>query len=251
MARISIITTVLNAERTIRDCIESVIRQQVPVEHIVIDGCSTDGTLGIIEKYGPCLSKIVSEKDNSLYEGMNKGIALAATEIIGILNADDVYAHPDVLNTVIGIFDDTGVDSCYGDLVYVDQVDTEKVRRLWRAGPYDSRRFYQGWMPPHPTFFVRKSVYERYGMFDIALGSSADYELMLRFLLKNGISTVYIPQILVKMRQGGKSNFSLKQRIIANRNDRQAWRVNDLKPYPWTSILKPLSKIGQFIFHGY
>lgn len=248
MALISVITTVLNARTTIRDCIESVISQGVDVEHIMIDGCSTDGTLEVINEYRSILAKIVSEKDNSLYEGMNKGIALATSDIIGILNADDVYADENVLKVVLETFRDNDVDSCYGDLIYVDENNISKIRRLWRAGEYSPKRFYRGWMPPHPTLFVRKRIYEKFGVFNIGFGSAADYELMVRFFLKHNVSSVYIPEVLVKMRTGGKSNSSVIQRIKANRNDKRAWQANGITPLPWTFILKPLSKINQFIF---
>ena len=125
--------------------------------------------------------------------------------------------------------------------------NTSRIKRYWRAGDYDAGRFYWGWMPPHPTFFVRRSVYEKHGLFNLELGSAADYELMLRFLLKNNVSTAYIPEVLVKMRMGGKSNASFMNRYRANRNDKLAWEVNGLRPYPWTFMLKPLRKIPQYI----
>ena len=248
MINTTIVTTVLNGHRTIRDCIESVRDQGITVEHILIDGGSTDGTLEIIEEYRPHLAKILTEKDKGIYDGMNKGLAFATGEIVGILNADDMYAHRDVLKKVISCFDNPTVESCYGDLIYVDAEDTARITRMWRAGHYNVRRFYWGWMPPHPTFFVRKKEYDKYGIFNLDLGSAADYELMLRFLVKYRISSVYIPDVLVKMRDGGRSNASLKNRLIANRKDRLAWKINGLDPYLWTLTLKPVSKIRQFLF---
>lgn len=244
--KLSIITTVLNSVTTIQNCIESVCDQNHDVEHIIIDGGSTDGTLEIIKNYKPCLAKVISEPDEGIYDAMNKGIASAGSDVIGILNSDDFYAHPEVLSMVADIFNSTGIDSCFGDLVYVDSIDTSKVIRKWKSGPFNERSFYWGWMPPHPTFFVRRSVYQKYGVFNLELGSAADYELMLRFLVKNKISTSYIPEVLVKMRAGGMSNASLKNRLQANSMDRKAWKVNGLKGYPWTTYLKPLRKIGQF-----
>ena len=243
---ISIITAVYNGAATIRDCIESVRSQRHRVEHIIIDGGSTDGTREIIESYRHCLARVVSEPDRGIFDAMNKGIALATGEVIGILNADDFYVRPEVLAKVAGVFADKNIDSCYGDLVYIDPADPGRVIRYWRSGSYHDRRFYQGWMPPHPTFFVRKEVYEAFGKFNPALGSAADYELMLRFLAKHRVSTAYIPEVLVKMRTGGMSNFSLKNRLRANRMDRMAWRVNRLKPLPWTIMMKPISKIPQY-----
>jgi hypothetical protein len=138
----------------------------------------------------------------------------------------------------------------YGDLVYVDREDTERVVRYWKSGDYHPRRFYWGWMPPHPAFFVRRSVYSNYGLFDLEQGSAADYELMLRFLLKYGIRPAYLPEVLVKMRRGGMSNATLANRLRANRLDRRAWVVNELQPYPWTLWMKPARKLGQWVRKG-
>jgi glycosyltransferase involved in cell wall biosynthesis len=248
--QLTIITTVLNGENSIRDCLESVRKQSIIPEQIIIDGGSKDRTLNIVDEYRDGIARLISEKDDGIYDGMNKGLKLAAGDIIGILNADDVYAHDKVLSMVTSAFNDDNVDSCYGDLVYVEDKNTEKIIRKWKAWSFDTRRFYWGWMPPHPTFFVRRSVYEKYGLFNLDLGSAADYELMLRFLLKHRISTAYIPEVLVKMRSGGASNASLKKRLIANRMDRKAWEVNGLKPYPWTIPLKPLRKIPQYLVFG-
>lgn len=245
--KVSIITVVYNGAQTIRDCLESVRNQSYPrVEHIVKDGGSTDGTLHIIEEYKSYLAKVVSEPDNGIYDGMNKGLRLATGDVIGILNADDIYAGPDVLSKVVKTFSEKKVDSCYGDLVYVDGKDTNRVVRYWRSGDFVPRKFYWGWMPPHPTFFVRREVFDKYGLFNLALGTAADYELMLRFLLKHRITSAYLPEIIVKMRSGGASNASLRNRLRANRMDRLAWKVNGLRPDPWTLWLKPIRKLGQW-----
>ncbi len=243
---LSVITVVRNSVSTIRDCIESVKRQSYPAEHIIIDGASDDGTLEIIQEYKSSVSQFISEPDKGIYDAMNKGIKLASGDIIGILNSDDLYPTSDTLSEVAKVFEKKNIDSCYGDLVYVNPIKTDKTRRYWRSGYFNPRRFYFGWMPPHPTFFVRRSVYEKYGFFNLALGSAADYELMLRFLLKYKISTTYLPHILVKMRNGGESNASLKNRIRANKMDRMAWKINGLKPHTWTLWMKPLRKIGQY-----
>lgn len=221
--------------------------QGIPAEHIVIDGGSTDGTAEIVGRSGDAVARFVSEPDDGIYDAMNKGIALATGEVVGILNADDLYADDRVLSDVAKVFEDPSVDSCYGDLVYVDPSDTGRVVRTWRAGSYRKKLFYRGWMPPHPTFFVRRAVYERFGLFNLSLGSAADYELMLRFLLRHGISTVYIPRVLVRMRAGGVSNLSLGNRLRANRMDRMAWKVNGLALRPWTILMKPVRKIPQFL----
>jgi len=216
------------------------------VEHVIVDGGSADGTLDVIERYQADIAHLIKGPDRGIYDAMNKGILAATGDVVGILNADDFYAHGDVLAKVVEVFTDKTIDSCYGDLVYVDAADTGRVVRSWHAGPYDLNRFHWGWMPPHPTFFVRKRVYEKYGLFNLNLGSAADYELMLRFLLKHRIKVAYIPEVLVHMRVGGVSNSSLKNRLRANANDRRAWEVNGLKPYPWTLWMKPIRKIPQY-----
>ena len=171
---------------------------------------------------------------------------MATGEVIGILNADDYYSDNTILSRVSEVFTDPDVQACYGDLVYVDSKDTSKVKRYWRAGDFAPKKFYSGWMPPHPTFFVRSSVYEKYGLFNLDLGSAADYEIMLRFLLKHQINVAYLPMVMVHMRTGGVSNASVSNRLAANRMDRKAWEVNDLNPYPWTLYAKPLRKVGQW-----
>jgi glycosyltransferase len=195
---------------------------------------------------GFSLAHVIAGPDKGIYDAMNKGITVASGDIIGILNADDFYADRDVITHITSAFEDDSVDACYGDLEYVDSFLTGKVIRYWRSGDYRPERFYHGWMPPHPTFFARRTLYNKYGSFNLSLGSSADYELMLRFLLKHGAKAVYIPEVLVRMRTGGVSNASLSNRLRANRMDRLAWRINGLHPKPWTMYMKPLSKLNQF-----
>jgi len=247
LPNLSIITVCFNAAKTIRDCIESVSNQGLEVEHIIIDGGSDDETLEILENHRCQVAKVISEPDCGIYDAMNKGLKLTSGDVIGILNADDFYSNSRALSKVAASFEDEKIDSCYGDLVYVDSTDIRKVFRYWRSGSYDRRKFYNGWMPPHPTFFARRSVYKKYGRFNLNLGSAADYELMLRFLLKHKISCKYIPEILVRMRGGGRSNASFKNRLAAHRKDYLAWKVNGLNPHPWTLMMKPLRKIGQYI----
>jgi len=247
LPKLSIITVCFNAASTIRDCIESVSRQSLQVEHIIIDGGSEDKTLELLEHYRSQVVRLISEPDSGIYDAMNKGLRLASGDVIGILNADDFYSDPGTLQKVAEGFEDQKIDACYGDLVYVDATDIRKIDRYWRSGSYDRCKFYNGWMPPHPTFFVRRSVYKKYGLFNLDLGSAADYELMLRFLLKHKVSCKYIPEVLVCMRTGGKSNASLKNRLTAHRNDYLAWKVNQLKSHPWTLMMKPLRKIEQYI----
>jgi len=250
MSKLSLITVTFNASQTIHACLDCVKEQSVQVEHILVDGKSEDSTLEIVKKYGSHLAKIISEPDKGIYDAMNKGLKLAGGEIVGILNADDFYPDGDTLAKVIKAFDDPLIDACYGDLLYVDAGDTDKIVRNWRSGSFGHKKFYWGWMPPHPTFFVRHNVYEEYGLFNLELGSAADYEIMLRFSVKHRVKAAYIPEVLVKMRSGGVRNASLGNRLAANRMDRKAWEVNGLKPYPWTVWLKPLRKVGQWVWKG-
>lgn len=248
MNSISIITATYNAAETIRDCLDCLKEQTTAVEHILIDGVSDDTTLSIVNEYTTCLTHIISEPDQGIYDAMNKGLEIASGDIVGILNADDFYPANDTLAKVTQVFDDPKVDACYGDLLYVDCANSDKIVRNWRSGSFSPGKFYWGWMPPHPTFFVRRSVYRKHGLFNTDLGSAADYEIMLRFLVKYGIQAAYIPEVLVKMRTGGVSNASVKNRLAANIMDRKAWEVNGLKPYPWTLWMKPVRKIGQWLW---
>jgi glycosyltransferase len=261
---ISIITATYNAAATLQDNLACIRRQTQnagceagpQVEHLLIDGGSRDGCLESIKAYCAdsgrfvCSSpqaRFISEPDHGIYDAMNKGIKLAQGEIIGILNADDCYADDTVLAQVAAVFADPEVEACYGDLEYVAADDMARVIRYWQSGVYDAKKFYLGWMPPHPTFFVRRRVYEQFGMFNLNMGTAADYELMLRFLFKHRLRVAYIPKVLVKMRVGGMSNVSLKNRLAANRMDRKAWAVNGLRPYPWTLWMKPLRKVLQWV----
>lgn len=243
---ISIITTTYNSEKTVTDTLECIKQQTHPhVEHIIIDGLSGDSTLDIVRSY-PHISKIVSEKDKGIYDAMNKGLAVASGEVIGILNSDDIYVHKDVLARIAQIFANENVDVCYADLQYVQQHDLNVVTRTWKSGKFRARSFYRGWMPPHPTVFVRRSVYDKVGNFNLTLKSAADYELMLRIFVKNRFRVHYHPEIIVKMRAGGMSNVSFVNRLRANKEDREAWKINDLTPRFYTLYLKPIRKITQF-----
>ncbi len=245
--KLSIITIAYNAQETVADAVLSVLSQRCEgfeLEYLVIDGASSDGTLEILEPYRHRIT-LVSEPDKGIYDAMNKGVAMASGDFVGILNADDLYASNDVLQQVVDSLKRSGSDSLYGDLVYVDREDTSKITRRWTSGSFRRNAFLQGWMPPHPTFFVRKSVYDAHGLFSLKLKSAADYELMLRFLFKVKISTTYLQDTLVRMRVGGMSNASLANRWRANREDREAWRMNGVTPYPWTLLFKPLRKVSQ------
>lgn len=245
--KVSIITVCYNSENTIEDTLLSVINQDYPnIEYIVVEGASTDNTLSIIKKYSAEITKIISEKDQGIYDALNKGIDQANGDVIGILHSDDVYANSNIISKVVKEFQSKKSDAVYGDLQYIGNKNPGKIFRTWVAKEYKEGMFIKGWMPPHPTFFVKKAFYDKYGKFNTSLKTAADYELMLRFIHKFKISLSYISEVLVRMRIGGKSNAGLLNRIKANIEDRKAWKINGLKPGFFTLYLKPLSKIKQF-----
>jgi len=245
--KISIITVTKNDRDNIENCIESVLSQGYKkIEYILIDGASTDGTLDIIKQKNRKILKWISEEDSGIYDAMNKGINIASGDIVGFLNSDDIYADTDILELVAETFQNSDIDSCYGDLVYVSKDDTNKIIRNWKSCELDYELFKSGWHPPHPTFFVKKSIYERYGVFDTKYKIGADYALMLKFLVKHKIRVKYIPEVLVKMRVGGSSNKNLFNIIRANLECYRAWREYDLDISPLFIFKKPFSKLFQY-----
>jgi glycosyltransferase len=244
--KLSIITPVYNDPR-LRHSLESIRNQEgIPKpEIVVVDGDSTDETVDIINEFRDVIDILVREPDDGIYDAMNKGIRHASGEIIGILNADDRYQDEYVLRDILTRMEDTGAKTCYGDLVYVNEND-EPVR-YWNSGSFKPKRIYRGWMPPHPTFFVRSEVYDKYGMFDLEYRIAADYDLMLRFLLKHGVSTTYLDRTLVRMAIGGKSNQSVLNIFKSNWEVARSWRKHGLRGGPIVSFLKPLRKIPQYI----
>jgi len=248
MLRVSIITVVHNNRATMEDCVENVLSQSYKeIEYIVVDGGSNDGTIDVIQAYRERISHWVSEPDQGIYDAMNKGIRMATGEVIGFLHSSDVYAHPKVIEEVVQVFEDSNVSSVYGDLQYVDKENLNRVIRNWKSSPYRHGKFKLGWMPPHPTFFVRKEIYEKYGYFNTHFRIAGDYELMLRFLERYRISAAYIPEVLVKMRWGGISNGGVKNILIKSYEDYRAWGMNDLNGRVHTILFKNLSKIPQFL----
>ena len=244
--KISVVTVCYNSAATIRDAVDSVLLQQgVDLEYIVIDGASTDGTLDALESYSDAVTQLVSEPDAGIYDAMNKGLARATGDVVGILNSDDFYPNQDVLSRVKEAFESSGADCVFGDLDFVDAADTDRVVRVWRSKPYEPGAFRHGWHPAHPTFFVKRSVYEQLGMFNFDLKIAADYEFMLRVLEKNQLLSAYIPEVLVKMRAGGASNGSLLGILKANLECWKAWRINGLGCSPLPVLAKPLSKLKQ------
>ena len=251
--KISIITITYNSAATVEDTIKSVVMQDYPnVEYLIIDGKSKDATLKIAEKYKDKISKIVSEKDKGLYDALNKGIKHATGDIIGMLHSDDLYSHQQVLSNIVKTFQNNpDAEGVYADLVFVNRNDTDKVMRTWESGTYQEGDFLKGWMPPHPTFFVKKTTYEKHGGFNTELKLSADYELMLRLIHKNQIKLAYLNEVIVKMRMGGVSNVSFFVKLKANLEDKMAWKINGMKPKMTTMIMKPLRKLGQYFKRAY
>jgi glycosyltransferase len=245
--KVSIITASYNSSKTIGDTLACVAAQTYPgIEHIIVDGKSSDNTLEVVSRF-PHVAAVISERDKGIYDAMNKGIGMVSGDVVGILNSDDIYAHSDVIAKIASLFEDDKVQAVYADLQYVKEDDLSQVVRYWKSGHYDSQHFFYGWMPPHPTFFVRRELYKQFGVFNTSFRSSADYELMLRFLVRYNVPAVYLPEVIVKMRVGGMSNASWKNRWRANREDRRAWDVNGLTPYFFTIPLKPFRKITQYL----
>jgi glycosyltransferase involved in cell wall biosynthesis len=245
--KVTIITVTLNSEKFLADCINSVISQDYKnIEHIIIDGQSTDGTLAIIERYGDHIAKWVSEKDYSMYDAINKGMAMATGDIIGTLNSDDVLASTDVISEIVRTFVEERVNAVYGDLVYVDQNDVHKVRRVWKGLSYKRSRFKYGWMPAHPTFYFRRKLLDICGPYETHYFTAADYEFMARYLYHYKVSAWYMPKLVVMMRMGGISNSNIFRRLRANRRDYLAMKKNKIPFAFFVSFLKPLLKLHQY-----
>ncbi|HAF96474.1 MAG TPA: glycosyl transferase [Elusimicrobia bacterium] len=245
--KISIITACFNSAATMADTLKSVSGQDYgDIEHIIVDGGSTDNSLALVREHGKRVSRVISESDTGIYDALNKGIKAAGGDIVGILHSDDLYANDSVLQKVAEFMSAKSVESCYGDLVYVERGNTAKIARRWQAGEYDRENFKRGWMPPHPAFFLKRAIYEKYGLYNLAFPLASDYELMLRILYRHGISTAYLPEVLVKMRRGGTSRagpINTGRMLLENY---RAWKCNNLPVNPLTFIMKPLSKLSQF-----
>lgn len=247
MLKVSIITVVLNNKDVIADAISSVVHQTYKnIEYIIVDGGSTDGSLNIITQYKNEITNVVSGPDHGIYDAMNKGLALATGDIIGFLNADDVYANNNVIEKVVEILEERKFEAVFSDLDYVTRDNTNKVVRKWRSSDYHKQKFLLGWMPAHPTFFTFKKYYNKFGGFNTVQQLAADYELMLRFLYKYELSCKHYPEVWVKMRVGGVSNRSMMNRFLQNMENRRAWTLNGIKPKWYTLFLKPLSKLTQY-----
>jgi glycosyltransferase len=245
--KISLITVTHNSEKYLEGCILSVLKQNYKnIEHIIIDGNSTDGTVAIIERYSRHISQWKSEQDNGMYHAINKGMTMATGDVIGILNSDDVLASTDVISAIVKCFSETEIDSLYGDLVYVAPDDMHDVLRQWKGQPYNRERFKFGWMPAHPTFYFKRNLVEKLGMYESHYYTAADYEFMARYLYSNRVTATYLPKLMVRMRKGGASNGNLYRRLRANHTDYLAMKKNNV-PFPLiASFLKPVRKLPQY-----
>ncbi|HCO94408.1 MAG TPA: glycosyl transferase [Phycisphaerales bacterium] len=243
--KISIITVCFNIAETIEDTIKSVLSQDHrDVEYIIVDGGSTDGTLDIINRYKNKIAKVISEPDKGIYDAMNKGLRSSTGGILATLNGDDVYADQATVRQMAEFIQNNGLDAAYGDMIYVDRRDTRHVRRFWQPGQYKKGAFCHGWVIPHPTFFCRKGIFERFGYFNDKLQIAADFELMLRLIEKHRIKIDYIPKVIVKMSTGGKANV-WRGMIQGNKEIIKSFRLNNLHLSPWFFVCKPITKISQ------
>lgn len=236
--KVSIITVCYNSAAHVEDAIKSVASQDFPdIEHIIVDGGSTDGTLDILKKYDSVVSKWISEPDKGIYDAMNKGLVMATGEVVGILNSDDFYSNNQIISTVVHAFESSDTDAVYGDLVFIDPVNLSRTVRTYSSAKWNPQKFAHGYMPAHPTFFVRRKYYELYGRFETDYQIAADYELLIRFLYVYKLRYTYLPVTMVKMRKGGVSSNGIKSNIILNREIIRACRkhgirTNALKVYP-------------------
>ena len=251
MKTVSIITATFNSEKTVQTCFDSVFNQTFSnVEHIIIDGGSQDGTVDLIEKYAHSKGNVkwISEKDNGIYDALNKGIALASGEVVGFVHSDDYLASNHILDDIIKTFDSGNIDGVYGDLHYVEFNNVSKIIRNWKSQNFKPSLIKRGWMPAHPTLFLKSSIYQKEGHFDTNFKIAADYDFILRIFKNPHYRFEYLDKTIVKMRVGGASNKSIKNLIQKTREDLIAARSNGLSSPIVTIGLKNISKIPQWIW---
>ncbi|MFD1016338.1 glycosyltransferase family 2 protein [Winogradskyella rapida] len=246
--KVSIITAVYNNEKTIEDCMSSVLNQTYPdIEYIIVDGGSNQETLTKLEAAAKQHDNInlSSEPDHGIYDALNKGVAKATGEIIGFVHSDDFLADTQIIASIVEVFKKQGVDGVYGDLHYVALENTDKIIRNWISQPFNHRLLKKGWMPAHPTLYVKKQVYDAYGAFNVSFKIAADYDFILRIFKQTDLKFFYLPKTIVKMRVGGASNKSIKNIILKSKEDYRAISSNNIGNW-WTIFLKNVSKIKQF-----
>ncbi len=242
--KVSIVTVCYNSEQFLEDAIQSVASQDYPhIEHILVDGNSSDGTLEIIKKHSDKISHWISEPDSGIYDAMNKGVKIATGEIVGILNSDDIYADDKIISTIVKQFE-KDIDAVFGDVFFVSPNDLERPVRHYSAKHWSPGKFTWGFMPPHPSFFVRKEYYDRLGLYKTDYEIASDYELLIRFLKVNQLNYKYIPLKMVKMRTGGASTKNWRSNIVLNQEIIRACRENGLQ----TNHLMVYSKYFRKIF---
>jgi glycosyltransferase involved in cell wall biosynthesis len=250
--KVSIITACYNSSYSIGYCLESILSQNYDnIEFNIIDGKSSDDTLSIVKHYQKKYSyiKLISEKDEGIYDALNKGVLLATGDVIGFVHSDDLLASKTVISEIVATLKNEKLDGVYGDLEYVRKEDTSKVVRFWKSRSFNSKLLSMGWMPAHPTLFLKKEVYEKHGFFNLSYKISADYDFMLRILKDDSLKFGYLPKVITKMRIGGASNGSIKNIINKTKEDYRAVRSNHIGG--WFSILiKNTSKIKQFVLKG-
>jgi glycosyltransferase involved in cell wall biosynthesis len=246
--KVSIVTATYNSAATLGDCLQAVQTQSYgDIEHVVIDGASRDGTMALLNQHRDKLAVLISEPDKGIYDALNKGIAHATGDVVGFLHSDDFYADADVIARVAAAFADPTVHAVYGDLDYVSKVDTTKRIRHWRAGHCKAWDLALGWMPPHPTLFVRRHLYDTVGGFDLRFKIAADYHSVLKLFSIPGFKSTYLPQVLVKMRVGGASNRSLANILRKSREDLSALTLTGHRGGVLTLVAKNLRKVHQFV----
>lgn len=244
--KVSIITATFNSSKTILDTLNSLNAQTYAnIEYIVIDGASSDNTISVVEENCSRGAKIISEPDKGIYDALNKGIATATGDVVGFLHSDDLFAYPDAIKDLVETLRREGTQAVYADLEYVSKEDTSKVIRKWISGEYDQRKLRNGWMPPHPTFFMQRDLYLEHGIFDLNFKIAADYDSILRYLWSNKVTVSYLPKVVTKMRVGGASNRSLKNIIEKTKEDIKALKNNKVF-WPPALLIKNASKIPQF-----
>lgn len=245
--KVSIITATYNSEDTINDTLQSLNNQTYSnIEYIIIDGASTDNTLDVIKQGNSRVASLVSEPDNGIYDALNKGIKIATGDIIGFLHSDDLFAYPNAVEDIVETFNNYDTDAVYADLEYVKKENVDNIVRLWVSGNYNRNRLRHGWMPAHPTFYMKRSCYEEFGSFDLSFHIASDYDSILRYLWENKATMSYLPKVTIKMRIGGASNRSLKNIFLKTKEDIQALKNSDI-PWLWAVLIKNFSKLSQFI----
>ena len=245
--KVSIITACYNSAATISETLETVRIQDYPnIEHVLVDGRSTDKTVDIIRSY-PHVTKFVSEEDQGLYDAINKGIRMSTGDIIGVLNSDDFFPHSGVISDIVQVFQEQQVDAVYGDIAFVRPDNLRKVVRLYSSKKFHPRKFAYGYMPAHPSFYVKRKFYESYGLYKVDYKIAADYELLMRFLHSNHLKTAYLSEVIVYMRTGGVSNKNFLSRYVLNKEIIKACRENGVNTNMFLLSLKYFFKVFEYI----